>query len=336
MGIGKVTSFSVCAVLIAFGGDRPPAAAAAETPSPALLVLNKADKQLAIIDPASGKVVARVGVGDGPHEVAVSGDAHYAYVANYGEQTPGHTLSIVDLPAQALLQTVNLETLGRPHGLAFVKDKLYLTAEMNRLIARYDPVANKLDWFFGTGQALTHMLVANADATLIFTANIGSNTVSALERAEAPAGWSETQIPVGKGPEGIDWSPDGQEVWTATGGDGCVSIINVASKKVTNTFSVGAKRTNRLKFTPDGRLVLLSDRDGDELIVLDRATRTVRTRLKMGRYPEGILITPDGARAYVAQEGANDIAIIDLKTLSITGHISPGSGPDGMAWAVRK
>jgi YVTN family beta-propeller protein len=197
-------------------------------------------------------------------------------------------------------------------------------------------VANKVDWLFGTGQATTHMVIANADASLIFTANIGSNSVSAIERADGPAGWTETVIPVGKGPEGIDWSPDGKEVWTATGGDGGVSIINVASKKVTETLTVGTKRTNRLKFTPDGKLVLLSDRDGDELVVLDRATRKERARLKMGRYPEGIQMTPDGLRAYVAQEGANDIAIIDLKTLTVSGHISPGNGPDGMAWAVRK
>jgi YVTN family beta-propeller protein len=308
----------------------------AETPSPALLVLNKADQALVIVDPLSGKVVARVGVGQGPHEVAVSQDGKFAFVGNYGQQTPGNTISVIDLTAQAELHRVDLGPLRRPHGMLFVDGKLYFTAEVNRLIARYDPVANQVDWLFGTGQATTHMLIANAVASLIFTANIGSNSISAIERGASQAGWSETSIPVGKGPEGIDWSPDGNEVWTATGGDGAVSIVNVASKKVTETVSVGSKRTNRLKFTPDGKLVLLSDSEGDQLVVLDRATRKERARLKMGRSPEGILITPDGSRAYVAQEGANDIAVIDLKTLTVSGHISPGNGPDGMAWAVRK
>jgi YVTN family beta-propeller protein len=312
------------------------AAMAAETPSPALLVLNKADQALAIIDPASGKVIARVGVGEGPHEVSVSADGHFAYVGNYGERTPGHSMSVIDLPAQAELHRVDVGPLQRPHGMLVVAGKVYFTAEVNRLIARYDPVADKVDWLFGTGQATTHMLVANADASLIFTANIGSNTVSAIERAQGANAWSETVIPVGKGPEGIDWSPDGKEVWTATGGDGGISIVDAASRRVTGTFSAGTKRTNRLKFTPDGKLVLLSDRDGGELVVLERATRRERARLKMGRYPEGILIAPDGSRAYVAQEGANDIAIVDLKTLTVAGHISPGNGPDGMAWAVRK
>lgn len=325
---------ALCVVLnaVAFVG----AAAAAETPSPALLVLNKADQALAIVDPASGKVVARVKVGVGPHEVTVSADGKFAFVGNYGQQTPGHTISVIDLPAQAELQRVDVSPLQRPHGLFFAAGKVYFTAELNRLIARFDPVANKVDWLYGTGQATTHMLVSNADASLIFTANIGSNSVSAIERIPGPAGWDETVIPVGKGPEGIDWSPDGKEVWTATGGDGGVSIIDVALKKVTDTLQVGTKRANRLKFTPDGKLVLLSDRDGDELVVLDRASRKERARIKLGRYPEGIQITPDSSRAYVAQEGANDVAIIDLKTLTVSGQISTGNGPDGMAWAVRK
>ena len=275
-------------------------------------------------------------MGDGPHEVTVSPNGKFAYVGNYGQQTPGNTISVIDLPVQEELIRVDLGPLRRPHGMLFVDGKVLFTAEMNRLIARYDPIANKVDWLFGTGQATTHMLIANSDASLIFTANIDSNSVSAIERVASQDGWRETAIPVGKEPEGIDWSPDGKEVWTATGGDGGVSIIEVASKKVAETFSVGSRRTNRLKFTPDGKFVLLSDRDGDELVVLDRATRKQRARLKMGRYPEGILITPDSSRAYVAQEGANDIAVIDLNTLTVAGHIAPGNGPDGMAWAVRK
>jgi YVTN family beta-propeller protein len=309
---------------------------AAETPSPALLVLNKADQALAIVDPASEKVVARVSVGEGPHEVTVSTDGKFAFVGNYGQQTPGNTISVIDLVGQKEIHRVDLGPLRRPHGMFFAAGKVYITAETNRLIARYDPAANQIDWLFGTGQATTHMVIANPDASRFFTSNIGSDSVSVIERASGPAGWTETVIPVGKGPEGIDWSPEGKEVWSASGGDGGVSIIDVDSKKVTQTLSVGSKRTNRLKFTPDGKLVLLSDRDGGQLIVLDRASKKERARIPMGRYPEGIQMEPGGARAYVAQEGANEVAIVDLKTLAVTGHISTGNGPDGMAWAARK
>jgi YVTN family beta-propeller protein len=142
-------------------------------------------------------------------------------------------------------------------------------------------------------------------------------------------------VPVGKGPEGIDVSPDGAQIWTAHSRDGGVSIIDIATKKVIQTLQVGTKRSNRLKFTPGGKLVLISDLDGGELVVLDAASKREIKRMKLGRSPEGILVAPDGSRAYVAVNGDNWVAVLDLKTLEVTRRISTGS-PDGMAWTERR
>jgi YVTN family beta-propeller protein len=310
--------------------------AAAETPSPALLVLNKEESSLAIIDPSSGKVVGRVPVGEAPHEVTASADGKLAFVANYGARNPGSTISVIDLVAQKELRRVDLGPLRRPHGIAFADGKVYFTAEVNKLIGRYDPAGNQIDWLLGTGQNGTHMVLVSGDANTIFTANIGSGSISVIQRTSGSPGWNETVIPVGKGPEGIDLSPDGKEVWTAHSGDGGVSIIDVATRKVMQTINVQTKRSNRLKFTPDGKLVLISDLEGGDLVVLDAAAHKEIKRMKLGRTPEGILIVPGGSRAYVAVAGDNRIDIIDLKTLEVTGHISPGSGPDGMAWVERR
>jgi len=284
---------------------------AAETPNPALLVLNKEDATLAIVDPRDGKVVGRVPTGEAPHEVAASDDGKLAFVANYGARNPGNTISVIDLAAQKELRRVDLGPLRRPHGIIFADGKVYFTAEVNKLIARYDPVSNKIDWLLGTGQNGTHMVLLSKDANQIL-------------------------IPAGKGPEAIDLSPDGRELWTAHSRDGGVSIIDVAAKKVAQTLDVQTKRSNRLKFTPDGRLVLISDLEGGELVVLDRAERKQIKRIQLGRSPEGILIVPDGSHAYVGVAGENNGAVIDLKTLEVTGRISTGSGPDGMAWAERR
>jgi YVTN family beta-propeller protein len=139
-------------------------------------------------------------------------------------------------------------------------------------------------------------------------------------------------IPVGKGPEGIDLSPDGRQVWSAHSRDGGVSIIDVASKKVVQTLAVGSKRSNRIKLTPDAKFVLISDLEAGELIVLDAPARKEIKRLPLGRMPEGILIPPSSGRAYVAVNGDNFIAVIDLKTWQVTQKIHAGMGPDGMAW----
>jgi YVTN family beta-propeller protein len=305
---------------------------AAGTPSPALIVLNKEEATLAIVDPANGKVAARIPVGESPHEVAVSGDGKFAFVANYGSRTPGSTISVIDLAAQKEVRRVDLSPMRKPHGIFFADGKVYFTAENNKLIGRYDPAANAIDWLLGTGQNSTHMVMVAKDGNTIFTANIGSDSISIIERASGPAGWNQTVVPVGKGPEGFDLSPDGRQLWAANSRDGSVSIIDIAAKKVVGTVDVRTKRSNRLKFTPDGRRVLISDLEGGEVVALDAATRHEIKRLKPGKTPEGILIVPDGKRAFLAIAGDNKIATLDLATLEITGSFSPGAGPDGMAW----
>lgn len=169
---------------------------AANTPSPALLVLNKGNNSLAIVDPMSLKVVAQVPAGQDPHEVAASGGL--AFISNYGGN---HTLSVVDLAAQKPLPPVNLGPLRSPHGLAVAERKVYFTAEANKIIGRYDPAAQQIDWLLGLGQERTHMIVASQDGKRIFTSNVNSDTISIIERRSGPNG---------PGPGPGPWGPPGQ------------------------------------------------------------------------------------------------------------------------------
>ena len=310
----------------------------AEIPSPALLVLNK-EGSLALIDPGSGQVLGRVPTGADPHEVVASSDGKLAFASNYGSGRPGsegHTISVIDIAAQKEIHRVDLTPLRRPHGLFFADGKLYFTAESNKAIGRYDPAANKVDWILGTGQNTTHMVLLNRDRTMIFTSNIGSDSISIFQRGSGPDNWNGTVVPVGKGPEGFDLSPDEKELWAAHSGDGKVSVIDLASKKVTGTIDVHTVRSNRLKFTPDGKLVLISDLGTGDLLVLDAATRNERKRINLGRGVAGILVTPDSSRAYVAATGDNNVAIVNLSNLSVEGRLHPGNGPDGMAYLERQ
>jgi YVTN family beta-propeller protein len=322
--------------------------AAAQTPSPALLVLLKGEghNAMAIVDPVAGKMVGRVAIGERPHEVTVSADGKLAFATNTGGG--GRTISVIDVAARKEIRRIDLGPLSHPHGIQFAGGKVYFTAEGYKAIGRYDPAGNQIDWFLGISQNRTHMLVVSKDLK-IFTANgngSGSDSISVVDASAAPppTDWSVAVIPVGKGPEAIDLSPDSREVWTGTFLDGDVSIIDVATKKVTHTFNVHPKQVcaqarciNRLKFTPDGRRVLISGNNTGELVVLDAAARKEIKRMKLGSKVTGIEIVPDGSRAYVAAEGDDNVAVVDLKTLEVTGRISfpKGSIPDGMAWVAR-
>jgi len=305
------------------------------SPTATLLALSKKDHTLAIVDPVSLKVIAKVPVGNDPHEVIASSDGKMAYVSNYGSGAY-NTLAVVDLVPQKALPAVDLGPLRGPHGLVFAAGKVWFTAEAAKAIGSYDPATGKVDWALGTGQNRTHMIWVSDDASRIITTNVSSATVSIIEKvaSRAPGGdWDETIVPVGRGAEGFDVSPDGKEVWVANAQDGTISIIDPAAKKVTETLASNTPGANRLKFTPDGRRALLSSlRDGN-LTVFDVATRKEMKRFSLGHGAAGILMQPDGTRAFVACSPDDNVAVIDLKSLEVVGRIDVGHEPDGLAWA---
>ena len=141
-------------------------------------------------------------------------------------------------------------------------------------------------------------------------------------------------IPVSKGSEGFDVSPDGREIWTAAADDGKISIIDTGSRKVTATIDAKAIGANRLKFTPDGKRVFISSLRSGGLLIYDAATHKEIKRLNIGHGAAGILMDPDGTRAFVACTGDNYIVVVNLKTLELTGQRIEIGGPDGMEWAV--
>ena len=297
-----------------------------------LLVLNKFENTLAIVDPATLQVTTRIPVGNGPHEVAVAADGRTAVVCNYGAQTPGNSLSVIDLAARKEAQRVDLGGFLRPHGILAQQGKFYFTSELSRTVARFDPAAGKIDWVMGTGQSIGHMVAATPDGRQLYVANILSNTATAIRLGVPPHPAAIAHIPVGPKPEAVEVTPDGKEAWVGHNDDGGISIIDTATNKVVHTFTAG-QMPIRIKFTPDGARALVSDPKAGEFLVLDARTRAVLKRVPMDGAPVGILVQPDGRRAYIARMQAGTVAVFDLEKLEVVADFKPGEGPDGLAWA---
>jgi YVTN family beta-propeller protein len=326
-------------LLIAFGAI---AFNAQGQPRQLLLALSKADHTLAIVDPATLKVLTRVPVGEDPHEVIASTDGKTAYVSVYGGGTL-HEINVIDLVAQKPLANVDTRPLYGPHGIEYVNGKVWFSAEGSKAVGRYDPATNKLDWSMGTGQDRTHMLFVSPDAKKIYTTNVNSGTVSILTSTSVtpPNGkpredWSQTVVTVTKGCEGFDVSPNGNQLWVAASEDGSIAVIDVETKKLVTTIDAKAVGANRLKFTPDGKMVFITSLRSGDLLIYDVQSKKELKRVKVGKGAAGILMAPDGSRAFVACSPDNYIAVIDLKTLEVTGHLEVGRSPDGLAWAEQR
>ena len=302
---------------------------------PRLLALSKADHTLAIIDPATLKVLGRVPVGSDPHEVIASSDGKTAYVSIYGGGSL-HELNVIDLVAMKPLKTIDTKPLFGPHGLAFVDGKVWFTAEGSKAVGCFSPQTQKVDWSMGTGQDRTHMIYVTKGADKIYTTNVASGTVSILTKTTSGQreNWEQTIIPTSNGTEGFDVSPDGSELWAAASDNGKIYIIDLASKKVKATIDAKIFGANRLQFTPDGKRVLISTLRAGALSVYDAKTQQEIKKVNIGSGAAGIMIDPDGSRAFVACSPDNYVAVVDLNTFEVTGHIDVGKNPDGLAWAV--
>lgn len=301
---------------------------------PVLVVLNKDDATLSIIDPATMTVTGKVPTGHGPHEVVLSADGKTAFAANYGDgPNPGSSISVIDVTAAKELRRVDVLPLIRPHGLMMLGGKLYFTAEANRLIARYDPAANKIDWMMGTGQNVSHMVVGTADQKKFYTANIGSDSVTAIQlppfvQPQKPI----AHIPVGKQPEAIDISPDGKEVWVGLNAEGMVEVVDVVNYKSVAKIDIKG-RPYRVKFTPDGRSVICTMLPTKEIVVIDAAARKETKRIKLDSTPLGIVFSADGKTAFVTAVDPDIVLKIDLASGKVLGSVQTGKVPDGVAVA---
>ena len=334
------------------------------TPRVALLVLAKKDMTLSVVDPATLQVVAKVPVGVNPHEVIASEDGRTAWVTNY-DNGAAHTITVVDLVGQKVVKVIDLGSLYGPHGLAVAGGRTYFTAERAKVVGRLDPVNEKVDWELGTGQVGTHMLWVSKDGRKIIAVNVGSGTLSLMEQktpqptdffpqklskqggvaTEANGGpglpdWQQTLVKVGGYPEGFDVltdeAGDPQTIWVANAVEGTVSIVDWKSKAVAGMIQANVPSANRLRFTPDRRLALISREKSGEVAVLNVAGRGLVRQIQVGTGAAGVLIEPDGARAFVSCSPDNWVAVIDLKKMAVVGRVLPGTEPDGLAWAVQK
>jgi YVTN family beta-propeller protein len=315
-----------------------------------LVVANKSDATVSLVDLGSGKVVATLPVGQGPHEVAVSRDGRLALVANYGTASaPGSTLTLIDVPAAKVVKTIDLGEYRKPHGLTWIGNgRALVTSEASKALLDVDVDAGKVTRALVTGQEVSHMVTVTPDGSRAFVANIVSGTITALDLKE---GKKLADIQTGAGSEGIAITPDGRQVWVTNRAADTVSVVDAATLKVTKTFEAPSFPI-RAEVTPDGQRVLVSLAKTGDLAVFSTAGPALERRIPLeatlaadraGRLmadfgnssvPIGIEIAPDGKRAYVAHANADQISIVDLGEWKKVGSLTAGREPDGMGMSA--
>ncbi|MFG0257876.1 MAG: beta-propeller fold lactonase family protein [Phycisphaerales bacterium JB043] len=315
-----------------------------------LIVLNKAEASASLLNPHTGETDTVIPVGAGPHEAEVSPDGNTVVVCNYGQQTHGNTLSVIDLQSQTVTKTIDLGNNQRPHGIVFSADgeRVYVTTERSRKLLIVNIQTGDIEQAIDTNASGSHMVAVTPDESRAFTTNLGSGSVTAIDLATNSF---IKELKTDQQAEGVATHPTRPEVWISNRAGNSVSVVDTNTLEILDTFEC-ASFPIRLEITPDGTTAIVSNARSGDITFFDVETRAELGRLSMNAVakgdadqrlfsdqfgsspvPVGIQITPDSKTAYVANTNADVITVVDIESRTIKGRLTAGKEPDGMAWS---
>lgn len=327
--------------------------AAADT----LVVANKAEATVSLIDLTSGEVVATLPAGLAPHEVGISPDGKRALITNYGNrEQPGHSLTLIDVEDSSVIGTLDLSPYERPHGVVWTgADRAVVTAEKNKALLVVDLAARKVAAAIPTEQEISHMVAVSPDGTRAYVANIGSDSISVID---LDAGKLIRNVPTGEGAEGVAVSASGERVWVSNRAADTLSIVSAESLEVLTTFEC-AGFPIRVAAAPNGAMLVTRARAGDLVIYADSSDveriaargpvqqvsfdleslgaegRLFGDRFGKSSVPIGVVVEPTGdgtGRTWVAHANADLITETDTPSGRLIRTLKAGKEPDGMGW----
>ncbi|WP_340066699.1 YncE family protein [Ascidiimonas aurantiaca] len=313
-----------------------------------LIVLNKSDDTADFINLDSGKSMATLPTGDGPHEVAVAPDGKTAVITNYGRASwPGNSLTVLDIPGKKIIKTITLDYKA-PHGIEYIeKNTVLVTCEESKKLIQVNIKTGIVEKAIDTEQQTSHMVTYAPKYQRAFVANIRSGSVSVINVKQEQL---EKILPTGNGAEGLALSANGKEIWVTNRASNTISVVDASSLEIKETLPC-EKFPIRAKATPNGKYVLVSNAQSGDISVFEAVGKKLITKISMeatakekeasrlfqdfgeSPVPVGILVLPDSKTAFVANTNADIITVIDLNTLQVVKRLTAGKEPDGLGYS---
>jgi len=304
-----------------------------------LLVANKGDNSLGMIDPIAGKQLVEIPEGGVTgHEVTTSRDGKIAYVPIYGNSgvgqpgTDGSNMVVIDLAARKVIGNVDFGKGVRPH-LPVIGPKnglLYVSTELNRSITIIDPATLKIVGSVPTGQAESHMFAITRDGHRAYTANVGPGTVSVLD---LDARKTLTIIPVSPQIQRISLAVDDSLAFTSDVTKPQLAVIDTATNKIKSWVPLPGLGYGSAT-TPDGRWLVIALPLIHQLGVIDLKAMKVAHTIDLPTRPQEVLVSPDNKVVYVSCDQSGKVGVINVADWTVKSIIDAGPGADGLALAM--
>lgn len=293
-----------------------------------LVVAYNGESRAALVDADSHRTLATLPTGPGPHEVRVSPDGRYAYVAISGAGPGGNSVTVIDLKRRKVKANLTLGSYTRPHDVRVSRDGrlIWVVCAPARTILEMDSGSGKILKTYQTGQEGSWFLEVTPDERKIYTPNLEGKSVSVIERATG----ATKVIPFGAEVYGIDITPDGRHVWVSGPG---LAVIDTARDEVVARLQTAEPNTGRVRLTPDGKKAVVGSDSSTKVSVFDVQTRRLTGEIETGARHKVITVSGDGRRAFLTNPDDDSVSVVDIALGRQVAVFRTGKKPDGIAWA---
>lgn len=254
--------------------------------------------QLTLIDPATGAKGKTMRIDD-PYNMYFTPDGKYAIIMAEREKR----IDFRDAQSMQIVNRVAVNCRGVNHA-DFSADGRYMiaTCEFSSELIKVD-VANQ--------KVLAHLTLEpkgmpqdcriSPDGKVFYVANMDSDGVHVID------GDNFRQIDfikTGRGAHGLYFSRDAKYMYVSNRGEGSVSLIETATRKVATKWQIpGGGSPDMGGVSGDGKTLWLSGRYNSEVYVFDTSNGSLKARIKVGEGPHGLCVYPQPGRYSLGHTG---------------------------------
>lgn len=284
-----------------------------------VVVAYMGESQVVLVESDTYKTLATLETGKNPHEVRVSPDHGYAYVA------AGRSITAVDLKQRKVKATFDLGTYSA-HDIRVSRDgrRIWAACAEAQAILELDSDTGKILKTYQTDQPGSWFVEITPDERKLYTPNLEGKSVSVIDRAPGKV----KVIKFDHAVYGIDITPDGKHVWVS-GRD--LAVIDTMKDEVVARIKTSEAETGRIKLTSDGKKLVVAL--AKKLAVFDVTTHRLINETELSVSPKVLTLSGDNRRALLTNPDDNSVSVVDIIAGKQVTTFKTGKTPDGIGWA---
>jgi YVTN family beta-propeller protein len=286
---------------------------------------------VAVIDPATFKIVGRFNVGAYPEHITPGWDGQVLYVNNMN----GGSLTEID-PRTTRPNGVTIK-VPNPYNLYFtpdgsraiiVEDMLHGAPTNPNGLLFLDRKTWKKVGFVPIPWAGANHLDFSSDGKTLFLSCEYSGRIVAVDAVHMKV---ITSLNVGGSPTDVRLSPDGSVMFVANQIRNGIDVIDTRTLAYRKFIRAGAG-AHGLAISRDTKRLFITNRHAGSISVIDIATLAVVTTWHIGGTPDMVAQSPDGSQLWVSNRYSGTITVVNSSSGAVIKTIATGMNPHGLSY----